>query len=600
MLKISACVIVKDEEKNIRQWMDGVKDIADEMVVVDTGSRDRTVELAQAGGAAVYHFAWCNDFAAAKNYALDQAHGDWIVFLDADEYFAVQARSKIRGILEEIHGDRRIIGISSPLYNINTDNNNEIISTATQNRIFRNMKKLRYEGRIHEHLVHYAKKTGRYRNADLLIYHTGYSSSLTQEKNERNLKLLLEDIDAEGGEKPRHYAYLSVVYFNLHSYDRAIHYAKLAIQAKTNRKAEYRVKQYWIWFLAEQRRGAADGILKQIIDAALADVTDFPDFLWEDAFLDFQAGDYVQVDRKLTQILQQIQDKNLMSQYESTIYARLPFIYAILGFVRDLQGRVREAASLYQKSLREYPYKENVLASLLDLFSLGKSKELAEILGDIYDRDKDRDFLSKCLQERPWDEVYLYYVRPLEGTYEDLMCRGEYRKAVRQAAKERSHLLDEAVAMLFLSLEEFSGCIDELALLPSAMQECLFRYHGGGRALTAGEADAYRTLWKTVLKHGSSEVLDRFGLLSADLGDADIMETARGLCDKRHWQSALELYQGISADSEAVTSEFWYRVGLCFFHCEEKGTAFECFVKAQEMGAKMPELSCYLVWCRES
>jgi len=600
MLKISACVIVKNEEKNIRQWLDGVKDIADEMIVVDTGSTDRTVELAQAGGAIVYHFAWRNDFAAAKNYALERAKGNWIIFLDADEYFTVQARQAIRSVLEEIHGVQKIVGITSPLYNIDLDSGGEVTSVATQKRIFRNLKKLRYEGRVHEHLAYHSKKAARYLDADLPIYHTGYSARLTREKNERNLKLLLEDIKAAGGEKPWHYGYLSIVYFNLDMYERAIHYARLAIRAKVENQREMHIKQYWIWFLSEVRRGAGDETLRQVIDMALRDAPDFPDFIGESALLDFQAGNYVQADPKMSHLLELIQNKKLMSQYETTIHTRLPLIHAILGFIRGLQGRTEEAVELYQKALKRYPYKDNVLTSLLELLPLYPPKEVIGVLGSIYDRNKDGDFLSKYLEEWPWDEVYLYYMRPLAGTYEDLMCRGEYRKAVRQAAKERSRLVDEAVAMLFLSLEEFSGCLDELALLPSAMQECLFRYYGGGRELTADEADAYRTLWKKVLKHGSPEVLDRFGLLSADLGDADIMETSRGLCDKRHWQSALELYQRIPADSGAVTSEFWYRVGLCFFHCEEKETAFECFVKAQEMGAKMPELSCYLIWCRES
>ena len=105
-MKISACVIVKNEEKNIQQWLSCMKDIADEMIVVDTGSGDRTVELAKAGGARVYHFKWRNDFSAAKNYALDRATGDWIFFLDADEYFSESTRKRIRSLLERAHDGR--------------------------------------------------------------------------------------------------------------------------------------------------------------------------------------------------------------------------------------------------------------------------------------------------------------------------------------------------------------------------------------------------------------------------------------------------------------------------------------------------------------
>ena len=99
MVKISACVIVKDEERNLPQWLACVRALADELVVVDTGSTDRTAELARAAGASVYSFAWRNDFSAAKNYALQKAKGSWIVFLDADEYFSEEDIPKVRAYI---------------------------------------------------------------------------------------------------------------------------------------------------------------------------------------------------------------------------------------------------------------------------------------------------------------------------------------------------------------------------------------------------------------------------------------------------------------------------------------------------------------------
>ena len=84
-VRLSQCMIVRDEEKNIERALSWGKDLVYEQIVVDTGSTDRTVELALAMGAKVYHFQWIDDFAAAKNYAISKASGDWIAFLDADE-----------------------------------------------------------------------------------------------------------------------------------------------------------------------------------------------------------------------------------------------------------------------------------------------------------------------------------------------------------------------------------------------------------------------------------------------------------------------------------------------------------------------------------
>jgi tetratricopeptide (TPR) repeat protein len=83
--KISLCMIVKDEAAVLARCLKSVQDVADEMIVVDTGSTDRTVEVAQQFGATVYHRPWTNDFAEARNESLHHAQGDWILVLDADE-----------------------------------------------------------------------------------------------------------------------------------------------------------------------------------------------------------------------------------------------------------------------------------------------------------------------------------------------------------------------------------------------------------------------------------------------------------------------------------------------------------------------------------
>jgi tetratricopeptide (TPR) repeat protein len=84
-MDLSLCMIVKNEEASLPHCLRSVKDAVDEMVIVDTGSGDRTVELAQAFGARVYHFEWCNDFSIARNEALNYVQGKWVLVLDADE-----------------------------------------------------------------------------------------------------------------------------------------------------------------------------------------------------------------------------------------------------------------------------------------------------------------------------------------------------------------------------------------------------------------------------------------------------------------------------------------------------------------------------------
>ena len=89
-------MIVKNEEDNIEQALSWGKDIVSEQIVADTGSTDRTVELAQQLGAKVYHFSWIDDFSAAKNFAISKAECEWIALLDADEYFSKEDAGKLK------------------------------------------------------------------------------------------------------------------------------------------------------------------------------------------------------------------------------------------------------------------------------------------------------------------------------------------------------------------------------------------------------------------------------------------------------------------------------------------------------------------------
>ena len=104
-VRISQCMIVKNEERNIERALSWGKAIMWEQVVVDTGSIDRTVELAEKLGAKVFYFPWKDDFSAAKNFAVEQAKGEWIAFLDADEYMEPEDAEKIGKVLERIAGD---------------------------------------------------------------------------------------------------------------------------------------------------------------------------------------------------------------------------------------------------------------------------------------------------------------------------------------------------------------------------------------------------------------------------------------------------------------------------------------------------------------
>ena len=194
---ISQCMIVKNEEKNIRRALSWGKDIMCEQIVVDTGSSDRTVEIAREMGAKIFFFPWINDFAAAKNFAIDQAKGDWIAFLDADESFTPEDTKKIPEILEYVGDD--VDGLLTGI--VDLDENNHITSGGTMIRFFVNRPDLRYVGKIHEHLVRKGRSGLHLTDAtkQLAFLHTGYQEQEKKDKSkfERNLNIILEILKQE-------------------------------------------------------------------------------------------------------------------------------------------------------------------------------------------------------------------------------------------------------------------------------------------------------------------------------------------------------------------------------------------------------------------
>lgn len=122
-MKLSLCAIAKNEAESLPQCLNSVKDVVDEMVVLDTGSTDRTPEIARELGAQVYHFDWAHDFAAARNESLKYVTGDWVLVLDADEVLAPEIIPEIKKAIQSdryllINLVRQEIGASQSPYSL--------------------------------------------------------------------------------------------------------------------------------------------------------------------------------------------------------------------------------------------------------------------------------------------------------------------------------------------------------------------------------------------------------------------------------------------------------------------------------------------------
>ena len=222
--KISACYIVKNEEKTLPRSIESLKSAVDEIIIVDTGSTDKTMEIAKSYGAKVIETTWNDDFSAPRNLAIDNATGEWIIFLDADEFFAYP--DKVRLAIEKLANETTII---IPRINIDADNNNREINRNNDLRIFRNVDYLRYRGMIHENLENISggDLPHVYSGDDLTIYHTGYSATLSEEKFRRNLRILEIEVKQYGYRVQQDMSFASC-YTGLGDYENALVYAKRA------------------------------------------------------------------------------------------------------------------------------------------------------------------------------------------------------------------------------------------------------------------------------------------------------------------------------------------------------------------------------------
>lgn len=190
---LSICLIVKNEEKNLPACLDSVQGLADEIIVVDTGSQDGTVEAATRKGAKIFHHPWQNDFSLARNFSLDQATQEWILWLDADDRLKDGDRQAIRALVDaEARPPSQAFG-----FLVKNSGDGGLTGTVfNQVRLFPNRKELRFESPIHEQILPSLERAGvPVRFLPITVLHTGYADPVTaREKQKRNREMLEKQI----------------------------------------------------------------------------------------------------------------------------------------------------------------------------------------------------------------------------------------------------------------------------------------------------------------------------------------------------------------------------------------------------------------------
>jgi len=370
-------MIVKNEEKNLGLSLKPLAACFDEVVVVDTGSTDKTAALAKEYGAKVYQDWWRDDFARARNRSLELASCDWIMWFDADNRMSPADVNKIKGLL-----------IDQPLDKVFWCT--EVVEPGAgrliQKRIFPNRSDFKFKGSVHEQLIH-PEQDIRYHMTDIKIYHWGYADKKQLKlKGIRNINILKNELQ----KKPDDF------YFNFNiarcwrdfgKYENAVlHLNKVVRNEETlKQNPEIYLSAHIMLVLLYEKTGNLNKA-RQILDVLLAKHPDFgPGWYYSGKYY-FNQGDFKEAAINFEKFL------CLKISLYSVFFQRRKIIFEGLYWLArcyEKTNRLRPALKTYQKCFDFEPDNSHVYL---------RAGLLAARLGQ---KNMEKIYLQKCLSLHP-------------------------------------------------------------------------------------------------------------------------------------------------------------------------------------------------------
>lgn len=541
-INISACAIMKNEISHVEAWLDNVRCFAQEIIVVDTGSTDGTNEfLAKQPNVKLINYEWQHDFAQAKNMALQEATGDWLVFTDADEcYYHPKNIIEYLRQLDKQYADMDVI--FCPIDNIDADNNNEIINSDVVPRIIRNHVGIKYMGAVHEQLTKGREpwQDIKYIVSDrqLAIRHTGYSTKVIPFKYQRNYEIL-QQVMGKSHKPEMYYGFLSESLLGLEKYQEALEYAILAMESPYQPTI--------------QKERFAQVAIESMDKLGLA---------ISDIFSQQQAEEICQMTLRRNKwhlgTLCQWLDMNLLEIAENEQQEK----------VRDI---IQGLHNLYGENSQDI---QQLIA-------------LLEQNGYIY---LAKEFSAHMNMEKE---------NNLEEVYQLL-----YQKNFAQFEKQILPLMAENIQLLFVALlgcnySSGSWYQEKLMLLPEAQQVLVQLYHGQVENV-ALEPDEYITMLDGIILYGSQEMLLNYLQLAQGMLGSKLKKIGHQLVVREYYSEALEILAQIQAEDEAVIEDFWFDCGVCLYYLQDYSNALAALERAADMGNSSKELETYIAWCKEA
>lgn len=597
-MKISACYITKNEEKNILRSINSLKGICDEIIVVDTGSEDETIALAESAGARVAHFKWINDFSAARNYAISLATGDYIIFLDADEWFANPPGPEQKAILEK-HAS-----MGQQIFSIMFSDHfgDRIANPYAMVRIFKNTESIRYSGSIHENLHRHADHI--FTDDAFLIYHCGYRQEIFQKKLDRNIELLEANLRRENRPKQK-----MPIYFYLareHNSNKDVASARKYLTTFFEKYTpEMGIGNILIaahnlrCSLVCEDVNSPDELCLSVVDEFIKAAPSYPSpYLWRAYYHYNRTGDVAQIIHNICK-LRELCDKYSPIDFPGDIFSPLDNLNTadfIEGFTRvDISDRISGFDRLI--SGMQKAFNSDALCRLLSIISSQPHEEIILFLKSLreYTPEEARSLLVNLLYFPKLKDVFLSLAMEQmkkNGPVSDAaaiaaMITGDYDTPIKLAKmlpkrefNVESDVLSCVSCLLKDSEEQYSAISGELDSV--RLMECYFK----GTPLTNAtkyEMVLLSNLFRLTMFLERQDVLDRLRIVMNNYPfELFYMQSMYWLNGGMPEKIVSSLTVDFDLHNDTSIANCYYTMGVAYLRTRDFNTAYTYLKKAFE------------------